>query len=392
MMCERTLIINADVLTSGTIKEGYGLYINEDGRIADIFCMDDFDKSKYDRDVEILDAKRELLAPGLVDTHIHGIGGFATDDADSSSILGMSEALARIGVTSFLPTLYAGTPDKMEREIDAIVQAMGKEKGARIAGIHLEGPFLSPKRPGAQTADSLSLPSEAVFKAFIEHGKGQIRAMTIAPELPGTERIAEIAKAEGIVLLMGHTDATYEEAKAAMDLGVLHATHLFNAMSPLNHKRPGVAGAAVMDDRMHCEIIADGVHVHRDLVCHVIRSKKADKVVLITDSLAPTGLGKGHFKANGDDVVLGEKGAFVAASNPDQLCGSALTLNRAVANVVEWGTDRALAVRMASENPARVYGFKDFGTISKGCKADLVLFDSSFKPLSVFIDGRKLVI
>ena len=391
-MCERTLIINADVAASDSIKTGYGLFINQDGRIADVFCMDDLDKAKYGKDVVVLDAEGRLLAPGLVDTHIHGIHGFATDDAQGSSILGMSEALARYGVTSFLPTLYAGRPDKMVREISAIVEVIGKEKGARIAGIHLEGPFLSPKKAGAQEPGSLSNPSTAVMQKFIDAGKGYIRAMTIAPELPGVEEVAKLAKANGIVLLMGHTNATYQEAKAGMELGILHATHMFNAMSPLNHKNPGVAGVSLMDSRMHCEIIADGIHVNKDLVMHVIRTKAKDRVVLITDSLGPTGLGNGKYRANGDDVCLGETGAFVNASNPELLCGSALTLNKAVSNVVAWGTEVPQALRMASENPARVYGFTDIGLISKGARADLVLFDKDFKPVEVFVDGQKLAI
>lgn len=391
-MCERTLIINADVAASDSIKTGYGLFINQDGRIADVFCMDDLDKAKYGKDVVVMDAEGRLLAPGLVDTHIHGIHGFATDDAQGSSILGMSEALARYGVTSFLPTLYAGRPDKMVREISAIVEVIGKEKGARIAGIHLEGPFLNPKKAGAQEPESLSNPSTAVMQKFIDAGKGYIRAMTIAPELPGVEEVAKLAKANGIVLLMGHTNATYQEAKAGMELGILHATHMFNAMSPLNHKNPGVAGASLMDSRMHCEIIADGVHVNKDLVMHVIRTKAKDRVVLITDSLGPTGLGNGKYRANGDDVCLGEIGAFVNASNPELLCGSALTLNKAVSNVVAWGTEVPQALRMASENPARVYGFTDIGLISKGARADLVLFDKDFRPVEVFVDGQKLAI
>ncbi len=390
-MCERTLIINADMVVSESVRKGYGLFINEKGRIADVFCMDDFDKARYGGDLTVLDAEGRLVSPGLVDTHIHGINGFSTDDCRSSSILGMSEALVRHGVTSFLPTLYAGKPEKMLGEIRAVVEAMGKEKGARIAGIHLEGPFLSPKKAGAQEPEGLSLPSESVMKAFIDAGQGHIRAMTIAPELPGVEKIAELARANGIVLLMGHTDATYQEAKAAMELGILHTTHMFNAMSPLNHKNPGVAGASLMDDRMRCEIIADGVHVNRDLVTHVIRTKPRDGVVLITDSLGPTGLGDGIFKANGTAVQLGDIGAFVDASNHSLLCGSALTLNKAVSNVVSWGTDPGQAVRMAAENPAKVYGFRELGCISKGCIADIVMFDNNFRAIRVFVEGRALI-
>ena len=389
-MCERTLILNADVYSSGAVKRNFGLFINENGRVADVFSMDDYRQSKYGDACAEIRAKGLTVSPGLIDTHIHGIGGFATDDGSSSSILSMSERLAEFGVTSFLPTLYAGRPEKMEKEILAVVNAMGKETGARILGMHLEGPFLNPAKCGAQDSMALSAPDESVFERLIKAGQGKITAMTIAPELNNVDKIARIAKKKGIVLLMGHTDATYEEAKAGTDLGIFHATHMFNAMSPMNHKKPGVAGHVLFDERMHCEVIADGVHVHKDVLKHLIKTKAQDKVVLITDSLAPASLGEGSFVANGTNVVLGSAGAFFSQENPSLLCGSALTLNRAVANVQRWCTDRAQAIRMATENPAKLYGFEGIGTIAKGTWADIALFDENMEPAMVFIGGKRV--
>ena len=385
--CEKRLIINAVLVSSGTERNQSGLFINEEGRIADVFSMTDFDRSKYG-DCEILDADGKLVTPGLIDTHIHGIGGFGPDDCDPLSTLKMSETLIRFGVTGFLPTLYAGSPEKMKREAGAVVKAIGHESGARILGINLEGPFLNPVKCGAQDPSALIQPDASVFASLAEACCGHAKAMTIAPELPDTEKIIPIAKEKGIVLLMGHTNATYEQAVRAMDLGILHATHTFNAMSPLNHKNPGVAGAAVFHDEMHCELIADGVHVHKDLVAFTVMKKPADKVVLITDSLKPTALGPGRYVANGDDIVLGEKGAFVMEKNPATLCGSALTLNVAVRNVASWTGDIARAVRMASENPAVVYGFRDLGVIAKGKTADIAVFDEDFNATEVFVGGR----
>ena len=381
--CEKTLIINA-TLVSGTRS---GLFINEEGRIADVFSMTDFDRSKYG-DCAVLDVDGRLVTPGLIDTHIHGIGGYDPADCNPVTTLHMSETLARFGVTGFLPTLYAGRPEKMKKEASAIAKAIRHESGARILGINLEGPFLNPAKCGAQDPSALTKPDASVFSSILESCDGHAKAMTIAPELPGLEEIVPIAKKQGIVLLMGHTNATYEQAVCAMEKGILHATHTYNAMSDLQHKNPGVAGAALFHDQMHCELIADGVHVHKDLVTFTVKTKPADKVVLITDSLKPTALGPGRYEANGDAIILGEKGAFVMERDPSVLCGSALTLNAAVRNVAAWTGNTALAVRMATENPASVYGFGELGVLAKGRLADISVFDKDFNATEVFVGGK----
>ncbi len=385
--CERRLIINARLVSGGTCRENSGLFINSDGRIADVFSMDDFSEEKYG-ECRVLDACGKTVTPGLIDTHIHGIGGFGPDDCNPEATLRMSEILIRFGVTGFLPTLYAGRAEKMEKESRSVVRAIGHETGARILGINLEGPFLNPAKCGAQDPAALIQPDTTVFSSLADTCEGHAKAMTVAPELPNVEKLIPIAKDKGIVLLMGHTNATYDQAVRAMESGIHHATHTFNAMSPLNHKNPGVAGAAIFHDEMHCELIADGVHVHKDLVAFLVRTKPADKVVLITDSLKPTALGPGRYVANGDPVVLGEKGAFVMERDPSTLCGSALTLNIAVRNVSDWTGNEAQAVRMASENPAALYGFRDMGVIAKGKLADIAVFDENFNATEVFVGGR----
>ncbi len=391
MAMARTLIQNAIVISAGAERGLCGIYINDDGRVADVFRMEDYDKNRYPEDVKQIDASGNLACTGLIDTHIHGIGGFSTDDASTASILGMSSALCGFGVTSFIPTLYAGSPEKMEKEIVCVLDAMGHETGARILGINLEGPFLSPLKCGAQDRSALSAPDAEIARRLLDAGKGKVLAMTMAPELPGSEEVASLALKRNVVLLMGHTNATYEKALDAVEMGIRHVTHTFNAMSAFEHKAPGVMGAAMMDDRLCCEIIADGVHVHKDIVRHLIRTKPSDKVVLITDSLGPTSLGPGNYVANGEDVVLGEIGAFVDAKDHSKLCGSALTLNKAVANVTRWGVQRTHAIRMATENPAKVYGMKDLGGIFKGSVADICVFDENFDPIHVFVGGRHVL-
>ena len=383
-----TLIINADIVSSGSIRKKAGVFINSEGRIADVFDMQDSDRAKYGDAPSVLDAGGRLLCPGLIDTHIHGIGGYEPDGSEPESTLKMSETLVRFGVTSFLPTLYAGREQKMEKEAAGIVRAMGHETGARILGINMEGPFLNPARCGAQNPEALILPDADVMKRLVASAEGHLVAMTVAPEREGIEKITGIAKEKGIVLLMGHTNATYEQALKGKALGINHTTHMFNAITKLDHKEPGVAGAVLFDPGMNCEIIADGVHVHKDLVSYLIGTKGSNHVVLITDSLRPASLGPGKYVINGDDVVLGEQGAFVMEKDPSLLCGSALTLNRAVGNVATWTGDVASAVKMATGTPAAIYGFSDIGSIAKGKLADIAVFDSSFNATEVFVGGK----
>ncbi len=382
------LIKNANLITDGTLRLNYGILVSQEGRIADVFDMEDYDVQKHEAN-EIYDAKGQTVTSGLIDTHIHGIGGFGTEDSKAESILKMSECLANFGVTAFLPTLYAGKPQKMEAEALAILEAMGKEEGATILGVNFEGPFLSPLKAGAQDPTSISEPDESVFKQFIKLCKGHLVCMTIAPELNNIEKITRIAQKENIVLLAGHTNASYDQAEAGVELGIKHATHMFNAMPSIGHRDPTISGAALIDNRFSCELIADGVHVNKDLVKYVAQSKPGGKVVLITDSLKPTSLGQGSFTANGLRVLLGNRGAFVNADSPELLCGSALTLNKAIANLSSWGVNKEKVVDMATKNPANIYGFKEIGTIKKGHLANISVFDENFNAVAVFIKGKR---
>ena len=358
----------------------------ENGLIVDIFSMENFDISNYPNSKNI-DASGYNLRAGLIDTHLHGIGGYATDDAKSSSIFAMSEKLASFGVTGFFPTLYAANPDKMITEINAVVEAIGKEKGARILGINLEGPFLNPAKCGAQSPEGLCKPSTDIINSLIKAGKGYIKAITIAPELKDIDKIIDIATNNGIIVSLGHTNASYDQACNAIEMGAKNITHAFNAMSPLNHREPGVAGAALFNDNVCCELIADGKHVDKNLVCHTIKTKPKDKTILVSDSLGITATAKESYMANGIEVMLKDNVA-VSKENPSLLCGSALTLNKAVKNVIDWGINENQAFRMASSNPAKLYSLKKMGQIKKGYKADVVLFDKNMDAICVIIDGE----
>ena len=380
----RTKIINTTVVTGYVVLENCGITISDCGKIEEIFNMKRYVNEK---DSKIYDAQGLYVCPGLIDTHIHGIEGFGTEDISTQSILGMSESLVKYGITSFLPTVYPQSPEKLYASEHAISDAMGKENGATIVGINLEGPFVSPERPGALPPQAISLVDIDYFDRIVKEGQGNIVCMSVAPELKHMRSLALKALSENIVLLAGHTNAKYENIIEGMQCGIMHSTHFFNAMSRLHHRNPGVVGAVLIQRDMCCEIIADGVHVHPELVKLLLREKPVENVVLVTDSLKPTNQKNRPYFANGVEVIHGEGGAFVSAENPNLLNGSALTLNRAVGNIVNWGVSIEDAVKMATENPARIYNMKSKGQIKVGTDADIAVFDENFDAKLVLIQG-----
>lgn len=339
----------------------------------------------------VLDGTGLIAVPGFIDTHIHGFGGYGTEDCSPDSILAMSRLLLDVGVTSFFPTVYTDREEKMIAAIRAIASAYGREEGAAIAGIHVEGPFISKDKIGAQASEGRRDPDITLMRRLIDAGSGLIKAMTIAPELHGSGKIAEIAEQNGIILLIGHTNASYDEAKAAMHLGIHHATHMYNAMSGLNHRNPGAAGCILMHEDFSAEIIADGIHVNKDLSAFTIRVKGRDNTVLITDSLKPTGQKEGPFYANGEEVIL-KDGAWVSKKNPELLEGSALTMHKAFCNGISWGLPIEYMVAASSSNPARIYGIGNIGNIEYGKLADFLLLDRNMNISRIFHKGEQHVV
>ncbi len=375
---------NANVLTGYSIMNNCAVLI-KDYKIIDVFNEARFAKKKFSSDVKFIDIEQNYIAPGLMDTHIHGIGGFGTDDMSPDSILKMSEILPRYGVTSFIPTLYSAPKKKMIKAIKAVVSAMGKETGAKILGLHLEGPFISPDRLGVQSADSLSPVNIELMKDFLKASKGKIINMTVAPELKGMRELALFCVSKGIVLQAGHTNATYEQMVEGMQVRILHTTHLFNAMSRMHHRDPGAVGAVFIHPEMSCELIADGIHINPEFIKFLLRCKPLDKLVLVTDSLKTTKQKKLPFIANGDEVYLDK--CFYRKSD-NVIAGSALTMIDGVKNLVSFGLTLEQAIQMASANPAKIMRREHLGLIAPGYDADLVVFDKDFKIKYTIINGQ----
>ena len=360
-------------LHKATILNGYTAMKNcailmKEHKIIDVFNEARFNQKKFKDDVQFIDVNGAYVAPGFIDTHIHGIGGYGTDDHSVKSILKMSEILPQYGVTSFIPTLYSEKKDELIKAIRAVVDAMGQEKGARILGMHLEGPFISPNRLGVQSEDSISIPDIKLFDELWEASEGHIINMTVAPELKGMRELALHCIAKGVILQAGHTNATYEQMIEGMQARIMHVTHLFNAMS-------------------RCEIIADGIHINPDIVKFLLRCKPIDKLVLVTDALKPTKEKSPKLYANGEEVYLDK--CFYRKSD-NVIAGSALTMIEGVKNLTEFGLTLEQAVQMASINPASIMKQEHLGWLAPGYDADLTVFDDKFNIMYTIIQGKIL--
>lgn len=382
-MTDSFCLHNATVLTGYSVMKNCAVYV-KNNKIADVFNEERFAKKRFAPDVKIINVNKAFVAPGFIDTHIHGIGGFGVDDQSGSSILRMSEILPHYGVTSFIPTLYAAKEDKLVKDIQAITAAMGKESGAKILGIHLEGPFISPERLGVQTADAVSPVDVEMMKRLWEAAEGKIINMTVAPELKGMRELALFCIEKGIILQAGHTNATYEQMLEGMQVRIMHTTHLFNAMSRIHHRNPGAVGAVFIHPEMSCELIADGVHIDPNLIKMLVQFKPIDKLVLVTDALKPTKQKADILTANGDEVYLDK--CFYRKSD-GVIAGSALTMIDGVRNLISWGLSPDQAIRMASTNPARIMNFTAKGQIAPGYDADLVIFNHNCEILGTVING-----
>ncbi|PKL08919.1 MAG: N-acetylglucosamine-6-phosphate deacetylase [Spirochaetae bacterium HGW-Spirochaetae-7] len=377
-------IHNATLLAGYARMESCAVLV-EDGKIADVFSEKRFAQKTFPPGATIYDAGGAYLSPGFIDTHIHGFAGFGTEDLSVDAIVAMSDHLGGYGVTAFCPTIYPMDLDDMERSIQACVGAMGKETGARVMGVHLEGPFVSMARLGVQKPEYVRSVDLEVMERLYRAGRGHITNMTVAPELKGMRELALYCLSRNILLQAGHTDATYENMMEGMQAGILHSTHFFNAMSRLHHRDPGAVGAILINPELSCEIIADGKHVHPDLIRLLLRDKPQSKVVLVTDALKPTEQERCPLYANREEVVL-EDGVFHRKSD-GVIAGSCLTMIGGVRNLAGWGVPVEAAVEMAASNPARIIGLGKRGLLVPGYEADLVVFDKEFSVLATMVGG-----
>lgn len=327
----------------------------------------------------VVDCGDATIVPGFVDVHIHGSGGDSAMDGPEA-VARIARFVTRHGVTSWVPTL---TPRATIAEMAEIIRASlaGDRQvscGAEVLGLHLEGPFLCPKRPGAIRSEWFRAPSVEDLQALLGAGDGQIRLMTLAPELPGGLDLVRNLGSSGVVASIGHSDALGVQVAAAIEAGVSHATHTFNAMRGFLHREPGVVGAVLASDAVRCELIADGVHVDPLAMRLLIRAKGAERVALVTDAVAPAGLGDGSFEFEGRPIAVSDGRATLADGT---IAGSVVTFDANLRRIVrECAVPLQQAVLMAATVPARAIGAADRkGCLTVGHDADLVVLDENLR-------------
>ena len=388
-------------LRGGTVFSGFAAMENcsvlaKDGTITDVFSDERFGQKKIKPGTEVIDLPGAYVSPGFIDTHIHGFMGVGADDsvypeiknesAVIESMVELSRLLVKHGITSFNPTVYPAPGDILTDAVAKIVSAMGRESGARIMGLHLEGPFLSPNMLGVQRPETISPADVGYMERIWNASKGHIVNMTVAPEISGMRELALYCTGKGIILQAGHTNALYENMIEGMQAGILHATHMFNAMSKLDQRNPRAVGAILTHPEMSCEVIADGVHVHPILFRLLVQNKPIDKIVLVTDSLNASGKETGPFFANGEEMI--QDGDVIRRKRDKVIAGSGITMIHAVKNLVKFGLSIENAVRTASSNPAAVMRYSKKGLIVPGMDADFTIFDKDFTILATIVGGE----
>jgi len=339
---------------------------------------------------QVLDYGDNFITPGLIDLHLHGALGRDVIDGDVEGLRAIASHQARCGVTGFVPTTLSAAMSSILGAVRSVRSASGQAMPSEILGLYLEGPFLSAKKRGAHNPDFVKPIIPEDLEALVGSSRGLKTILTVAPEAGDNLTFIPGLRERGLTVAIGHTEATYELALRSFELGVSHATHLYNAMSGFSPREPGVIGAVLDADGVTAEVIADGIHVHPASLRIAVRQKGVSRICLITDSMNATGLADGEYRVGGLDVVL--HGGEARLKEGGVLAGSVLSLNRAVRNIIEWtGVSVSDAVRMASLTPAAVLGLdRELGSLAPGKLANLAVFDREFNVVATVVRGRPL--
>lgn len=372
-------LVNARVLLDGRLADNRAVLLRDDRIVAVVEPSD-----PRVRDAQSHDLGGALLLPGFIDVQVNGGGGILFNDAPGvESIRAIGEAHRRFGTTAFLPTLISDDTAVIRRAI-AAVRAAIEQKVPGVIGIHIEGPFINAERRGAHDAAKVRALDESGVQALMESSGGST-LVTLAPEATTPETMRRLAGA-GLLLCAGHTNATFEQMRAAFAAGVRGVTHLFNAMSPLGSREPGAVGAALHDPECWCGLIVDGRHVHPATLQLALRAKRADRFMLVTDAMPCVGSAQESFLLQGRRIHVRDG---VCVDDEGVLCGSAIDMATAVRNAMDLlGMPLEHAVAMASAHPARFLGLDgERGRIAPGCRADLVVADERMNVKQAWIGG-----
>lgn len=361
----------------GIVKTNIGI---ENGRIAYI---------GNEENIEPIFETDGIVVPGFIDEHIHGAGGADAMDGTVEALQTISEFLAREGTTGFLATTMTQSPENITNALKAVkkVREKGEYKGSEVLGVHLEGPFISPKHVGAQPLEYVATPDAELFDKYNEASGNSIKIVTLAPEVEGGLGLVKHLSNIGVVASVGHTGGKYADVVNAVAAGATNVTHTYNAQTGLHHREAGVVGAAMLLDELNCEMICDTIHVSVPAIKLVIKNKPHDKYTLITDAMRAKGMPDGKSELGGQDVFVNNGEARLADGT---LAGSVLKMNVAVKNLVEKaGVPFTDAIDFATYNPAKNIGvLNERGTIEVGKRADLTVLNSDFEVLYTLVNGK----
>jgi N-acetylglucosamine-6-phosphate deacetylase len=336
-------------------------------------------------DTEIIDARGSFVSPGFINLHIHGCGGADTMDATPEALATMCRRLPESGVTSFLPTTMTRPWPLIQKALDNIRSLRAEPPaGARILGAHLEGPFISEAYRGSQKVSDIQRADFAKIRPYA----GLIKIIVVAPECLPEDTFISACRKAGIIVALGHSGATYEDAVKAIQAGASHITHTFNAMSPLHHRKPGIVGAALTQPVI-TEIISDGFHIHEAVLALLAKVKGPDRIVVVTDSMRAAMQGDGISELGGQTVYVKNGRALLADGT---IAASIDVMNHSLKHFYEVsGFTLPEVIRTATMNPARELGLEDeIGSLKEGARADLALFDSGFAIRATYVDGEKV--
>lgn len=359
-----------------------GTVVIREGRIADISEREPASSAED----TIIEAEGLTVAPGLIDLHVHGAVGYDTMDASPEAIQAMARFFARHGVTSFLPTTMTASREEILAAIRNVARCLGPcPGGAEVLGVHLEGPYVNESQAGAQLVSAIRPAGREEYAAFFQ--AGPVRLVTLAPEVPGNRELISYALAQGAVVSIGHSQASYEEALEAITLGASQTTHTFNGMPPLHHRQPGIVGAALSRDELRAQLIVDLIHIHPAVVKIAVRAKGPERIILVTDAMRAAGLSDGLYELGGQAVTVRQGEARLASG---RLAGSTLTLERAVRNVMKAAqVPLEEALQMATIVPAQSLGLATRkGSLEPGKDADIILLDDALEIVLTMVRGE----